>query len=128
MFEKKYTLFYALLLTVIVIGSVYLYNNKPTSDNPRLPKCLFYQATHCYCPGCGITRAYYSLLHGDFYMAFRYNPMALPFLIIAALIAIFPRLSTTNYVIVPILITIIVYWIARNLPWYPFTLLAPPPM
>ena len=128
MFKKKYTPFYIILLIVFVFGSVYLYNHKPTSGNKYLPKCIFHEMTHLYCPGCGVTRAYYSLLHGDFAMAFRYNPMVFPLVTMAVLIAIFPRLSRTNYVIVPLLIVIITFWIVRNLPWYPFTLLAPPPM
>ena len=35
-----------------------------------------------YCPGCGVTRMLYSILKGQFYQAFRYNPLifiSLPF-------------------------------------------------
>lgn len=37
--------------------------------------CLFHIITGLYCPGCGAGRASYSILHGRFYAAFRYNPM-----------------------------------------------------
>lgn len=49
-------------------------------------KCYFYVWTGLYCPGCGITRAILSLLRGDFYQAFRYNPFVIgtvPVIVIA---------------------------------------------
>ena len=127
-FSRKFWLclagFAALLL--FGAGSVYLYFHAPTPDNTCLPKCLFYQLTHCYCPGCGSTRAYYSLLHGDFGMMMRYNPMLVPFAFVLVALICFPSLSRDNRVVKSILIVIIAWWILRNLPWYPFTLLAPP--
>jgi len=35
--------------------------------------CLFNNIFHVDCPGCGITRAVLSVLHGDFAKAFYYN-------------------------------------------------------
>lgn len=37
--------------------------------------CIFNEITGLYCPGCGITRLFLSLLKLDFYQAFRYNPL-----------------------------------------------------
>ncbi len=37
--------------------------------------CLFKTVFKIPCPGCGMTRAYISLLHLDFKKAFEYNPM-----------------------------------------------------
>lgn len=37
-----------------------------------------------YCPGCGVTRMLYSILKGQLYQAFRYNPLifiSLPFFV-----------------------------------------------
>ncbi|MDR3552125.1 MAG: DUF2752 domain-containing protein [Clostridia bacterium] len=36
--------------------------------------CIFRSITGLDCPGCGMTRAFYCLLHLDFAQAFRYNP------------------------------------------------------
>ncbi len=37
--------------------------------------CLFHSLTHRFCPGCGVSRMLLALATGDFYQAFRYNPL-----------------------------------------------------
>lgn len=37
--------------------------------------CLFYKITGFYCPGCGASRMLYSLVRGELYQAFRFNPL-----------------------------------------------------
>ncbi len=37
--------------------------------------CPFHKLTGLYCPGCGITRMFLALFKGEFYQAFRYNPL-----------------------------------------------------
>lgn len=47
--------------------------------------CVFYLITDLYCPGCGISRMFLSLLRLDFVAAVRYNLLALcllPFAIV----------------------------------------------
>ena len=47
--------------------------------------CPIRKLTGLYCPGCGVTRMLLHILKGNFYQAFRYNPllfMMLPFFII----------------------------------------------
>ncbi len=58
---------FALLILVV-------YNFSP-SEYGFYPRCPFYAATHLLCPGCGATRALYSLLHGDFRAALHYNAL-----------------------------------------------------
>ena len=41
-------------------------------------RCPFYFLSGIPCPGCGITRAYLSLLEGNIAEAFYWNPMFLP--------------------------------------------------
>ena len=36
--------------------------------------CIFNQVTGIYCPACGMTRAFLSILHFDFKAAYQYNP------------------------------------------------------
>lgn len=41
------------------------------------PLCTFYQITGRYCPGCGMTRALFSLAHGNWVISLRYHPVVL---------------------------------------------------
>lgn len=47
--------------------------------------CLFKQLTGLPCPGCGCTRAFMSLLHGNVRQALWYNPVAVLLTILAAI-------------------------------------------
>ena len=45
-------------------------------------KCPIKYFLHFDCPTCGMTRAVFSLIKGDIASYMRFNPMALPFLIV----------------------------------------------
>ncbi|MBF0567620.1 MAG: DUF2752 domain-containing protein [Nitrospirae bacterium] len=122
-----------LIVAALIVAAATLYMYDP-SLNGFYPKCLFYQLTGLYCPGCGSTRALHQLLHGNYTAAFRLNPLtvlALPFLAIgiALEIRVFPRPPwlSHQYVrytwIVPVVI--VLFWILRNIPIEPFTYLMP---
>lgn len=116
---------------VILCGAVYLYRY----GSPFV--CVFYQLTGLYCPGCGAGRALSAIVHGDFLAAFRYNvffliafPVVAYYLLKQYIRFVFQkdplpffniRLSTYNCVMLGIL----AFWILRNLPFLPFSLLAP---
>lgn len=100
------------------------------------PQCVFYRLTGLYCPGCGTARGLHALLHMDIASAFSYNPLMvvfLPFLLYAGGKGAYRRISGTDtprrlvpaWVIWCIFVLIVAYWILRNLPAWPFTLLAP---
>lgn len=61
---------------VFAAGSALLYSTSPYQHQLGLP-CPFLATTGWYCPGCGTTRAFYSVMHGDFGSAFRMNAMFL---------------------------------------------------
>ncbi len=42
-----------------------------------MPGCVFRRVTGLECPGCGMTRATYALLHGDVKKAFGFNPVGM---------------------------------------------------
>ncbi len=101
--------------------------------NPFLP-CMFRELTGLYCIGCGLTRALHALVHGDIVRAFGMNPLAMLVLPLVPLLVAHsqgwrPRVlePLMRVVMEPKLWLVLlpIYWIARNLPWYPFTLLAP---
>lgn len=51
--------------------------------------CWLYQLTGWYCPGCGMGRCVNSMLHGDFYQAFRFNAFWMPMVIPGTLLLIY---------------------------------------
>ena len=130
------------LLGLLVFGmvatylSVYLYSHSPFTGKFAIP-CITRELFKVYCPGCGATRATYELLHGDLWLAFRYNPLlivGIPFIIFLLLLLIGisindkPILSESLLsptLVRVVLVVIISFWILRNIPLFPFTLLAP---
>jgi hypothetical protein len=50
---------------VCTAGLAYIWTFNPNVASSPYPQCLFKAATGLDCPGCGGTRAVYSLLHGD---------------------------------------------------------------
>jgi len=106
----------------------------PNAPGNPLPGCLFYQVTHFYCIGCGLTRALYALSHGDVLRALHMNPLGVGMLGVGPLMLLHTagwRPAALGPIMSVLLsprfwcILLPVYWVARNLPWWPFTLLAP---
>jgi len=100
------------------------------------PPCPVRYLTGLYCPGCGSLRALHALLHGDLRRALAMNPMmvvTLPFvtygLVSAALVELrgkgLPQVMLPASWIRALCAAIILFAIARNLPFHPFNLLAP---
>ena len=63
------------LLTVYFLPTEFLFHN-PTSF------CIHKNLLHFDCPGCGMTRALYSLLHGQFRQALLFNIAVAPLTIL----------------------------------------------
>ena len=79
-----------------------------------------------YCPGCGGTRAVHALLHGHPLKALRYNAILLPGAVCAGLVWKYPKLQTNKPFAYTVATVFILFFILRNIPCYPFSLLAPP--
>jgi hypothetical protein len=85
-----------------------------------------------------MTRAAHATLHGRIGEAFRFNPVAMILLPLAGIgvgLEILGwvrgkplrfRLNVGAAGAWAILWIVVAFWILRNLPWWPFTLLAPP--
>ena len=100
------------------------------------PPCPVRYFTGWYCPGCGSLRAIHQLLRGNLRAAWALNPLTiilLPFLTYGlASSALFeirgqglPQPFLRAFWIRALAAAIILFGIARNLPLYPFDLLAP---
>ena len=100
------------------------------------PPCMFYTLTGLYCPGCGTLRGLHQLLHGNLIAAFGYNPFSMLMLpiigyaFLSALLATpwikrLPAVFTHPAFIRGLLVAVLTFWVLRNLPGFPFTVLAP---
>lgn len=129
------------LLALTVIGAtlaalVYLFLYNPSTGESYFPSCPLRSLTGLYCPGCGTLRGLHQLLHGHLYAAFGFNPLmvlSLPFIAYAylsyAVMALRGR-SLPRFFVPPVLIkalfwVVVAFGVLRNVPAYPFSLLAP---
>lgn len=125
-------------LTILFLGGLfYLYSYYNPSQHSFFVSCPFKYATGYNCPGCGSQRAIHQLLHLNIVAAFRLNPLlvlSLPILIIGLGIKAWNYLFETthrftlfnsNTFIYTYFIIVILFWVLRNIPFFPFNLLAP---
>lgn len=132
---KKYIPF--LLIVTAVPVMVLLYFIVYPLYGEFFPKCFFHLITGLQCPGCGTQRAIVSLLHGNFLEALDNNLLAvaaLPFLLysfIALCANTFTKRKISQKIfynplfVKIVLAVVIVFTVLRNIPSYPFNLLAP---
>jgi hypothetical protein len=87
---------------------------------------LFHDLTGLWCPGCGTARALHQLLHGNVAAAFRFNALSMAMLPVAGYLVVRGDASTLKpRWIWALLAAIVAFGVLRNIPIYPFTLLAP---
>lgn len=135
---------WAATISALLVGLVlalYLRSVDISSPPRFLPRCGFHVVTGLHCPGCGNTRASHALLHGDVAGAMRQNALfviALPFLLFWAgrswLAWVYPqRIGPLPFrwhysYSLALIGLVVVFGVARNLPYAPFDRLAPKPV
>src|SRR6185503_13011425 len=70
----------------LVGAAAFVATHDPGAAGARYPGCIFHQMTGLWCPGCGLTRGTYELLHGHVGAALGYNlftPLALAVIVVA---------------------------------------------
>lgn len=60
---------------VLLLLLVFLENYNPNIMGRFRYDCLFHKTTGLYCPGCGGTRAVYTLLRGNIFASVYYHPI-----------------------------------------------------
>ena len=93
------------------------------------PGCPFRTVTGLDCPGCGATRAVYALTQGDVGVALDHNVLVvlgLPVFAVAWLLWLLAGAGLrARPLVVPPMVSygiaglLVVFWVARNLPWAP---------
>jgi hypothetical protein len=106
-------------------------------DTGLMPPCLIHEWTGLHCPGCGGTRAFQALARFDLIGALRMNLLGTIFVIWVALVvlrtsweAAFPQRRWRRFPfderwLWGALILVIGFTVLRNVPNWPFSLLAP---
>jgi len=126
---------YLVLAALGACGVAVLYVLDPRVPG-NYPVCPFLAFTGCYCPGCGTLRALHRLLYGDFTGALGYNSLtvlSLPFLtysLVAGALKSFQLPAPRRFFVPPhciwaLLAGVILFWVLRNVPVAPFSMLAP---
>jgi hypothetical protein len=126
---KKIYLISLLAGLFALAGFLYVFD---PADCNLFPPCPFYTITGLYCPGCGSQRALHDILHLDAAGAAANNLLVIPAILVIIYHILYQLIRPKHqnilyYNSTPriILGIIIIFWILRNLPFYPFTLLAP---
>lgn len=128
-FTKQELVTLGLLLALGAAAAVVLLLAPPGSPHSKwLPKCMFYQWTGLYCPGCGATRAFSALLHGDIRSSLHNNILLIPAGLMLTVLIVKPGISLKRPVAVAVAAIVIGFAILRNIPFAPFTYLAPIPL
>ncbi|MDP7013946.1 MAG: DUF2752 domain-containing protein [Verrucomicrobiota bacterium] len=134
MSAKHLTIFIGIPL-IVLGGAVALFFLDPTKL-PFFPKCAVFVTTGYTCPGCGSSRALYQLTHGNVLEALRLNP-GIMFLLgmgvtdfgryirSVKLSQPFHTVFANVRLVIGLVVGMLLYAVTRNLPWAPFTDLAP---
>ncbi len=99
------------------------------------PACPFHWLTGLNCPGCGLTRSFHALSRGDILSALHFNAMLPVYLLFFLYLFVSLTLILIRgrgldfqvfspYKIFGFLALLFVFAVVRNLPFYPFNLLA----
>lgn len=100
------------------------------------PPCVFRRLSGLYCPGCGSGRVLRALASLDLAAAWRANPLvvlALPPVLYGLVrdglmawgVAELPWPARARRATVAVLVMVMAFWVLRNIPMWPFSLLAP---
>jgi hypothetical protein len=116
---------WAALGVIAIAGAAYAL--RETGGGGWMPGCFFRKATGLDCPGCGMTRASYAMLHGRIGDAFAFNPVGmiiLPLALIGLGIEVLGwvrgkplplRLNPGRWGATIIAVVLIGWWVVRNL-------------
>jgi hypothetical protein len=126
----------ALFITAAAWSALLLVYRFQPGEALLFPSCWFHALTGLYCPGCGATRALHALLHGEVGRAMDHNFLVVvigPAIIAWAFFLLYgalrhnriARLAVPSSVVAGALLLAATFTILRNLPFAPFSSLAP---
>lgn len=118
----------AAVLGGVAAGTLIVAFRGDPNEAGHYPSCPFLMMTGYYCPGCGMTRLVYALVHGDVGTAFGLNPLLFLMLPVFAYLYVRWTVMTARglpmrtvlfrpAVVYSFVGLLIVYWVVRNLPF-----------
>ncbi|HEY5560911.1 MAG TPA: DUF2752 domain-containing protein [Clostridiaceae bacterium] len=133
--SRRLVFIFTIILIIAILAATYLYYHSPFQKN-IYPSCIFRAFTGMYCPGCGATRATYALIHGNILLALKYNlfyMLCIPFILYLLISLLDIKINGKSiykvnfyereaYIVMGVILG---FWILRNVPYFPFNLLAP---
>lgn len=135
LFSTTERLIAGVVLAIFAIGCFIVGLFNPTNAG-FFPACPLLSVTGYACPGCGLTRGFHSLFHGEFVTAMSYNALV-PIYCLAFLYGIFYLISVIfrgrglwfNLLSpIPLFIFLaisLIFGVLRNIPSEPFTFFYP---
>lgn len=117
----------AIWVSLAVLGmAIAAWMLRQTGGAGWMPGCIFKKATGFDCPGCGMTRATYAVLHGRVWDALMLNPVGmilLPLAMVGVGIEVLGwvrgrplpvRLNPGRWGATVVAVVVIVWWVGRN--------------
>jgi hypothetical protein len=116
-------------------GASTLWAVDPTTTH-FLPVCPLYSMTGFACPGCGLTRGFHALFHGDVVTALDFNALIPIWTFVFGYLFLSLVLTATRGrglswkfitpgFLIGLMVVLLTFGVLRNLPYYPFTILFP---
>ncbi len=112
------------VVAACIAFTVYVYFSDPFQEGGTVTLCAFHRLTGLDCPGCGMTRAAWLLMHGHPIESFKMNPF-LWIIFVAAYMGVaemsphlfgkqLPQLSVPNWALITALVAVVAFCIVRN--------------
>lgn len=120
---------------VMIVGSGAVAYFDPSKNN-FFPVCPLFALTGFACPGCGLTRGFHALFHGDIITALDFNALIPVWAVIFGWVTVSLMLSairgrglfmwpTRPKFMYAFMIVLVTFGVLRNIPAWPLTILFP---
>ena len=122
-------------VAALTVGSAYVAYFDPATFH-FFPVCPLFELTGFACPGCGLTRGFHALFHGDVLTALHFNALIPIWAVIFGYVFVSLGLLAVRGRGLPMwpmaprflwmfMTVLLVFGVLRNLPFFPFTFLFP---